>query len=88
MAPFAGRYEPLMECGARVKAGEVVGLQHDFERIDLDAWPVRAGVDGVVIAQAWGRWCCKASIFWSPGGLRHLRLDAVLPSMFQLLAEA
>jgi N-alpha-acetyl-L-2,4-diaminobutyrate deacetylase len=54
VAPFTGHYEPLLECGARVAAGELVGLLHDFERIDLDPWPVRAGVDGVVIAQAWG----------------------------------
>jgi len=54
VAPFAGHYEPLLECGASVQAGEVVALLHDFERIDLDPWPVRAGVDGVVIAQAWG----------------------------------
>ena len=54
VAPFAGHYEPLLECGARVTQGESVALLHDFERIDLDPWPVRAGVDGVVIAQAWG----------------------------------
>jgi predicted deacylase len=53
-APFAGHYEPLLECGAEVRAGETVGLLHDFDRIDLDPAPIRAGVDGVVIAQAWG----------------------------------
>ncbi len=53
-APFGGHYEPLLECGTQVKAGEVVGLLHDFERIDLDPHPIRAGVDGIVIAQAWG----------------------------------
>jgi predicted deacylase len=53
-APFAGHYEPLLECGAEVKAGEPVGLLHDFDRIDLKPWPIRAGVDGIVIAQAWG----------------------------------
>ncbi len=53
-APFAGHYEPLLECGAEVAAGTTVGLLHDFERIDLDPWEVRAGVDGIVIAQAWG----------------------------------
>ncbi|WP_172123439.1 succinylglutamate desuccinylase/aspartoacylase family protein [Devosia sp. 919] len=52
--PFSGHYEPLLECGTRVSAGEVVGLVHDFERIDAPAWPARAGVDGVVIGQAWG----------------------------------
>ena len=54
VAPFAGHYEPLLECGARVLQGDTVALLHDFERIDLDPWPVRAGVDGLVIAQAWG----------------------------------
>jgi predicted deacylase len=53
VAPFAGHYEPLMACGAPVKAGEPVGLLHDFDRIDLAPWPARAGVDGIVIAQAW-----------------------------------
>jgi N2-acetyl-L-2,4-diaminobutanoate deacetylase len=52
-APFAGHYEPLMECGTDVRAGETVGLLHDFDRIDLPPHPVTAGVDGVVIAQAW-----------------------------------
>jgi predicted deacylase len=54
VAPFAGHYEPLMPCGVAVKAGEPVGLLHDFGRIDLPPWPARAGVDGIVIAQAWG----------------------------------
>lgn len=54
VAPFAGHYEPLLECGARVRRGDTVALLHDFERIDLEPWPVRAGVDGIVIAQAWG----------------------------------
>jgi predicted deacylase len=53
IASFAGHYEPLMECGETVTQGTTVGLLHDFERLDLEPWPVRAGVDGVVIAQAW-----------------------------------
>lgn len=53
IAPFAGHYEPLMECGEVVERGTTVGLLHDFERLDLDPWPVRAGLNGVVIAQAW-----------------------------------
>jgi N2-acetyl-L-2,4-diaminobutanoate deacetylase len=52
-APFVGHYEPLMECGTDVRAGETVGLLHDFDRIDLPPHPIMAGVDGVVIAQAW-----------------------------------
>lgn len=53
VAPFAGHYEPLVECGARVARGQAVGLLHDFDHIDADPWPAAAGVDGVVIAQAW-----------------------------------
>jgi predicted deacylase len=53
VAPFAGHFEPLVECGTAVRAGDTVALLHDFDRIDLDPWPCRAGVDGVVIAQAW-----------------------------------
>jgi predicted deacylase len=53
-APFAGHYEPLRDCGEDVAQGETVGLLHDFDRIDLEPWPVKAGVDGVIIAQAWG----------------------------------
>lgn len=52
-APFAGHYEPLLECGTEVHAGETVGLLHDFDRIDLPPSAIRAGVDGIVIAQAW-----------------------------------
>ncbi|WP_010585027.1 M14 family metallopeptidase [Schlesneria paludicola] len=52
-APFAGHYEEVLPCGQRVKRGELVGRLHDFARIDEPAWPVCAGVDGVVVAQAW-----------------------------------
>ncbi len=31
VAPFAGHYEPLLECGATVRAGQTVGLLHDFD---------------------------------------------------------
>ena len=53
VAPFEGHYEPLIECGQRVRAGDVVGLLHDFDHIDREPWPARAGVDGIIIAQAW-----------------------------------
>jgi predicted deacylase len=53
-APFAGHYEPLMECGAEVGKGQTVGLLHDFDRIDLAPVPISAGMGGIVIAQAWG----------------------------------
>jgi N-alpha-acetyl-L-2,4-diaminobutyrate deacetylase len=54
VSPVSGHFEPLVPCGAMVAAGEAVGLVHDFERIDAAPWPARAGVDGVVVAQAWG----------------------------------
>jgi predicted deacylase len=53
VAPFAGHYESLIECGQRVRRGEIVGLLHDFDHIDREPWPAAAGVDGVVVAQAW-----------------------------------
>ena len=36
-----------------MKEGEIVGFLHDFDRIDLEPWPARAGVDGIVVSQAW-----------------------------------
>lgn len=53
VAPFAGHYESLIECGQRVRRGDAVGLLHDFDHIDQEPWPATAGVDGIVIAQAW-----------------------------------
>lgn len=53
VAPFAGHYEPRRACGDTVKNGDIIGLLHDFNRIDLEPREVRAQVDGVIIAQAW-----------------------------------
>jgi N-alpha-acetyl-L-2,4-diaminobutyrate deacetylase len=53
VAPFEGHYEPLLDCGTDVKSGQTVGLLHDFDHIDMEPFPVVAGVDGVVLAQAW-----------------------------------
>jgi N-alpha-acetyl-L-2,4-diaminobutyrate deacetylase len=53
VAPFTGHYEEVVPCGSAVRAGDIVGWLHDFDRIDLAPEPIRAGVDGVVIAQAW-----------------------------------
>ncbi len=53
VAPFSGHYESVMDCGSVVRKGDVVGLLHDFDHFDMDPWPARAGVDGVVVAQAW-----------------------------------
>lgn len=51
-APFPGHYEPMMACGAYVEQGQIVGNLHDFYRIDDTPWPVRAGLDGYVLSQA------------------------------------
>lgn len=55
VAPFAGHYEPVLHCGDTVKKGDLVAYLHDFEHIDLPPHPVRAGTDGVVLAQAWAK---------------------------------
>lgn len=52
-APYPGLYEPLLECGAQVRRGQTVGLVHDFHRLDEAPWEARAGVDGIVVGQAW-----------------------------------
>jgi N-alpha-acetyl-L-2,4-diaminobutyrate deacetylase len=53
VAPWAGHYEPVIECGQDCRRGDVVGRLHDFDRIDEEPWAVRAGVDGVLVAHAW-----------------------------------
>ncbi len=52
VSPFSGHYESLVDCGQTVERGDVIGLLHDFVRIDDQPWAVRAEVSGVVIAQA------------------------------------
>lgn len=52
-APYPGLYQPLMECGTHVKRGQTVGLLHDFNRVDEEPCPIQAGVEGLVVAQAW-----------------------------------
>ena len=52
-APFQGHYQPLFDCGVAVERGQTIGLLHDFNRIDLEPWPVVAEVEGVLLAQAW-----------------------------------
>lgn len=53
-APFPGHYEEVLPCGTRVSKGDIVGYLHDFYRIDETPYPVRAGVTGIVVGQAWG----------------------------------
>lgn len=52
-APYPGLYQPLVECGTTVVRGQAVGLLHDYNRIDEDPCRIEAGVDGIVVAQAW-----------------------------------
>jgi predicted deacylase len=51
-APFAGHYEEVLPVGTLVRRGDVCGRLHDFARIDEPAWPVRAGVDGLIVGSA------------------------------------
>jgi predicted deacylase len=53
VAPYAGHYEAAVNCGEVVRAGQTIGYLHDFDHIDDDPWPATAGVDGILIAQAW-----------------------------------
>ncbi|MBS0264612.1 MAG: succinylglutamate desuccinylase/aspartoacylase family protein [Planctomycetes bacterium] len=53
VAPFDGHFESVIDCGMAVRRGDIVGYLHDFDHIDMEPWPARAGVDGVVLAQAW-----------------------------------
>ena len=52
-APWAGHFEPLVECGSAVEQGQMVGFLHDFQRLDEDPWPVCAQLDGYLLAHAW-----------------------------------
>lgn len=53
VAPFDGHFEPLVECGTRLKQGDTIGLLHDFDYVDAEPWPAIAQVDGIIVAQAW-----------------------------------
>lgn len=53
VAPFAGHYEPLVECGTEVRQGQTFGLLHDFDYPDAEPYPCQASLDGVLLAQAW-----------------------------------
>ena len=53
-APYRGHYEPLVDCGQFVSAGQTVGFLHDFNRIDEEPLGVVAGLNGVLVSQAWG----------------------------------
>ncbi|MSU41177.1 MAG: succinylglutamate desuccinylase [Pedosphaera sp.] len=52
-APWPGHFEPVVDCGAFVHAGQTVALLHDFHRIDEPPYELKARLEGYVIAQAW-----------------------------------
>jgi predicted deacylase len=51
-APVSGVYEPLYELGTFVRAGQVVGRIHDFERPEAPPLELAAPRDGYVLMQA------------------------------------
>ncbi len=53
-APYPGHYEPLIECGERVKQGQTVAWLHDFYRVDEEPLAIISGIDGIITSQAWG----------------------------------
>jgi N-alpha-acetyl-L-2,4-diaminobutyrate deacetylase len=54
LAPCDGVFEPTVELGAAVTAGQRVAWLHDFGRIDEPPLAIAAPHDGYVICQAWG----------------------------------
>lgn len=50
-AEEAGLVEPLVDLGASVRAGEMVGLIHPATRTGLAPSPLRAGLDGLLVAR-------------------------------------
>lgn len=46
-----GWFEPAVDCGAEVEAGDLAGWYHDFGRIDAEEEALRFSVSGVVISR-------------------------------------
>jgi predicted deacylase len=53
IAPFNGIFEPTVDVDVSVEQGDLLGLLHDFDRVDDAGWAIRAPHDGPVIMQAW-----------------------------------
>ncbi|MGY8824477.1 MAG: succinylglutamate desuccinylase/aspartoacylase family protein [Candidatus Latescibacterota bacterium] len=53
IAPFNGIFEPTVDVDVSVEQGDLLGLLHDFDRVDDAGWEIRAPHDGPVIMQAW-----------------------------------
>ena len=50
-APFAGYYEPQRKVGEMIRAGDLLGWLHDFNRIDTAPEPIRAPIAGLLAIQ-------------------------------------
>jgi predicted deacylase len=50
-APISGIFEPRHQVGSPVRAGELVGLLYDFERVGAPALPINAPRDGFILMQ-------------------------------------
>lgn len=53
LAPWDGIFEPLVQLGAFVTAGQVVAQLHDFQRLDEPPLVLRAPHAGPILCQAW-----------------------------------
>lgn len=67
LAPRDGLFEPTVEVGAKVSAGDRVGWLHDFDRIDEAPFPITAPHDGYVITQAWNAWVIQGQVISQVG---------------------
>ncbi|MDX1606573.1 MAG: succinylglutamate desuccinylase/aspartoacylase family protein, partial [Candidatus Competibacterales bacterium] len=56
MALQAGLYEPVLEVGAAVRPGDVVGRIHDPDRLGRAPKNIHAALDGVLITRAGRGW--------------------------------
>jgi N2-acetyl-L-2,4-diaminobutanoate deacetylase len=52
VATKSGLFEPVLELGSKVSAGQTLGYLHNFELIDEEPTAIRAQVDGVFFACA------------------------------------
>lgn len=53
LASFVGHYEPLVDAGTLVQAGDPLGYLHDFYRLDEKPELILAPHEGYVVCQAW-----------------------------------
>lgn len=53
LSPRTGIFEPAVNCGDPIQAGDCIGYLHDFENIDSNPIEFTAELDGYVISLAW-----------------------------------